>query len=80
MVNYDKLPAASKFFDGKLYEKMNEDLQLAGMAKRTVHGYLRAVRQLADYCERRPNKITDCLLYTSPSPRDATLSRMPSSA
>ena len=25
-------------------------------------------------------KIDDCLLYTSPSPRDATLSRMPSSA
>ena len=26
------------------------------------------------------NLINDCLLYTSPSPRDATLSRMPSSA
>ena len=25
-------------------------------------------------------RIYDCLLYTSPSPRDATLSRMPSSA
>ena len=25
-------------------------------------------------------KYTDCLLYTSPSPRDATLSRMPSCA
>ena len=25
-------------------------------------------------------KLGDCLLYTSPSPRDATLSRMPSSA
>ena len=25
-------------------------------------------------------KLYDCLLYTSPSPRDATLSRMPSSA
>ena len=25
-------------------------------------------------------KFSDCLLYTSPSPRDATLSRMPSSA
>ena len=25
-------------------------------------------------------KLVDCLLYTSPSPRDATLSRMPSSA
>ena len=24
--------------------------------------------------------LIDCLLYTSPSPRDATLSRMPSSA
>ena len=24
--------------------------------------------------------VDDCLLYTSPSPRDATLSRMPSSA
>ena len=25
-------------------------------------------------------RVTICLLYTSPSPRDATLSRMPSSA
>ena len=28
----------------------------------------------------KPNMLDDCLLYTSPSPRDATLSRMPSSA
>ena len=27
-----------------------------------------------------PDQFSDCLLYTSPSPRDATLSRMPSSA
>ena len=26
------------------------------------------------------NSMVNCLLYTSPSPRDATLSRMPSSA
>ena len=26
------------------------------------------------------NKLSDCLLYTSPSPRDRTRSRMPSSA
>ena len=26
------------------------------------------------------NSLKSCLLYTSPSPRDATLSRMPSSA
>ena len=29
--------------------------------------------------ERDP-RLSGCLLYTSPSPRDATLSRMPSSA
>ena len=30
--------------------------------------------------DREDNKRYTCLLYTSPSPRDATLSRMPSSA
>ena len=29
---------------------------------------------------RSMSKAENCLLYTSPSPRDATLSRMPSSA
>ena len=32
------------------------------------------------YPSGRISHIQDCLLYTSPSPRDATLSRMPSSA
>ena len=31
-------------------------------------------------CLELPERSLDCLLYTSPSPRDATLSRMPSSA
>ena len=30
--------------------------------------------------EQSVKKLANCLLYTSPSPRDATLSRMPSSA
>ena len=30
--------------------------------------------------EQRPDKAQPCLLYTSPSPRDGLLSRMPSSA
>ena len=30
--------------------------------------------------ELKYERLTSCLLYTSPSPRDATLSRMPSSA
>ena len=32
------------------------------------------------YVQRTLKEYADCLLYTSPSPRDATLSRMPSSA
>ena len=40
---------------------------------------------LADRSHHQPNELSGgqqqrCLLYTSPSPRDATLSRMPSSA
>ena len=38
---------------------------------------------LTDYSideEKDIDKLKACLLYTSPSPRDATLSRMPSSA
>ena len=62
MVNYDHLPKDSRYFSGTLYQKMNEDLQLAGMSKRTVHGYLRAVRQLADYCKRKPDKISEAQL------------------
>ena len=32
------------------------------------------------FTSRAPEHITGCLLYTSPSPRDRTRSRMPSSA
>ena len=50
-----------------------------------------AVLLSAQCTDERVNQVTpqlfsladnplDCLLYTSPSPRDATLSRMPSSA
>ena len=39
-----------------------------------------AQRQHPDGTVVRVEPSEDCLLYTSPSPRDATLSRMPSSA
>ena len=47
------------FFSGKFYKAMAEDLELCGLAKRTHAGYLRAVRQLADYCKTPPEKITE---------------------
>ena len=44
-----------------------------------VHGWL--YKQLAIVLARvLPQKVESCLLYTSPSPRDGLLSRMPSSA
>jgi integrase/recombinase XerD len=62
MVNYNHLPDASPFFCGELYQEMNEDLQLAGMSKRTVHGYLRAVRQLADWARATPDEVAEAQL------------------
>jgi len=35
------------------------------MSQRTVQGYLRAVRQLADYCKGRPDQITEWQLQRS---------------
>ena len=39
-----------------------------------------AQRSLTNWLEARKKYYRDCLLYTSPSPRDRTRSRMPSSA
>ena len=47
------------YFHGPLYQRMTEDLHLTGKAPRTVSGYLRAVRQLTDYCQTTPDQITE---------------------
>ena len=57
MPTYNNLPAASEYFKGKWYRKLIEDLQLAGKAKRTVYGYVRAVRKLADFHQKPPHQI-----------------------
>ena len=43
-------------------------------------GLIKAAEILNEQIDSIPDKSNACLLYTSPSPRDATLSRMPSSA
>ena len=48
------------------------------VAVKSTSGYKSAV-ELPPHC-RVASKFTNCLLYTSPSPRDRTRSRMPSSA
>ena len=47
--------------------------------KQRVSNALKMV-QLEGYENRYSNQLSGCLLYTSPSPRDRTRSRMPSSA
>ena len=42
-----------------------------------MHNYYEKLRQKV---KTQTSQITPCLLYTSPSPRDSTSSRMPSSA
>ncbi len=51
--------AHSRYFTGELYKRMSDDLHLAGMSQRTHDGYLRAVRQLADYCRQPPENISE---------------------
>jgi site-specific recombinase XerD len=59
MPTYNNLPAPSDYFKGKWYRQLIEDLQLAGKAKRTVYGYVRAVRKLADFCQQPPHRIDE---------------------
>ena len=62
---------------GSYTHKLLEDKTLA---KEKV---LEEVNELIEAVEENSNKIhesADCLLYTSPSPRDKRQSRMPSSA
>lgn len=51
--------ATKTYFSGKLYDRMSEDLHLAGMGERTHEGYLRAVRKLCEFCNRSPDRITE---------------------
>ena len=59
MPTYNNLPASSQHFKGKWYRKLVEDLRLGGHAKRTVYGYIRAVRVLADFCQTPPHRLTE---------------------
>ena len=45
-----------------------------------VHRVIKFDKRLLTLDVKPERVLTSCLLYTSPSPRDATLSRMPSSA
>ena len=64
--------------DVKVFEAVDQLLPL-GVGINLQPNAVRELIQLGLEADLREIGI-DCLLYTSPSPRDATLSRMPSSA
>jgi integrase/recombinase XerD len=49
----------TRYFIDPLYSRMADDLHLAGMSQKTCGVYLRAVRQLADFCKTSPDKVTE---------------------
>ena len=61
------------------------DIDCESPSHQTIQAYASVMLALVGigmplYVIRQVHRIRICLLYTSPSPRDATLSRMPSSA
>ena len=45
-----------------LRQRMLEDMQLGGLAPKTQDSYLPAVRQLAEYCDKSPDQISEAEL------------------
>ena len=71
--------AQSKFFTGKLYDRMADDLHLGGMSERTHAGYLApfasspiTVRRLR---ARSPKTNSDATFYTSRTKRSSPMGR-----
>ena len=75
--------AAGEFADDLLHKLSRAALedQAAKELQEEVNGVFDVQAVLAQVVRALPRmQLGTCLLYTSPSPRDATLSRMPSSA
>ena len=88
MVVTDDFIAVIDGSTSKTPKHLNPDMKNGRYAMILISEYIReelkADASVDDFCQGVTayiyNKVYDCLLYTSPSPRDAHESRMPSSA
>ena len=80
VANEATLGVMSKILPGLIIfsDEMNHASMISGIQRSRCEKKIFKHNDLNDLEEKL--KATPCLLYTSPSPRDATLSRMPSSA
>ena len=65
--------------------KIKEDIEISGFLTATIawgnrKSIINSSKRMMELLENDPHQFIICLLYTSPSPRDGLLSRMPSSA
>ena len=68
------------FLNGNMVEHVYKDsLKVCNESKKIAEQVVNPLN-VTFVCKEVKAKTEICLLYTSPSPRDATLSRMPSSA
>ena len=75
------LPHRSSVEDGNIEEERRLAYVGITRARETLAMTLAGKRrQFGEMINCEPSRFLDCLLYTSPSPRDGLLSRMPSSA
>ena len=73
---YDKLESTtSRLIEGIIQSAENNGIVINGGSVSAMFGFF-----LCDGPVRNFDEAKTCLLYTSPSPRDKTVSRMPSSA
>ena len=89
LIGQDTLPLLNQNSSGALFGKMKNSTRLprdfidtvvvSGHAKYQLN-FLSSYQQITLTKDDIGRQFQFCLLYTSPSPRDATLSRMPSSA
>ena len=68
------------FFLGEAYRALRRNAAPSIAAVVTIAVTVLLVGVLVPVLDASGSKTEDCLLYTSPSPRDGLLSRMPSSA
>ena len=66
--------------DGFIKERVEAEMVELAEDKQKVAEERVAYKKAVSEHSKKLEKFVACLLYTSPSPRDATLSRMPSSA
>ena len=78
-VNIDKSPRINVI--SKFQNKKNEILTIAEVNLVLINKLnFSIIRKRPDFLSEAFSKLNGCLLYTSPSPRDWMVSRMPSSA